>query len=60
MRRSLPENPQELAYVHLYSEVLQDDMYLVNRRLSLSRRHIIGYQRIAPLWRPLLLGLPAI
>jgi len=38
MSRSLPENPQELAYVHLYSSVVEDEIYLVNRVLSQRER----------------------
>jgi hypothetical protein len=34
----LPEQPAELAYVHLYSEVLSDETYLVNRALSHRER----------------------
>jgi hypothetical protein len=59
MTPSLPEQPSELAYMHLYSEVLQDELYLVNRALSLPRCHLTGYPNSPPS-RPLLLGLSAI
>jgi hypothetical protein len=36
MDQSLPENPAELDYVHLYSS--EDEMYLVNRALSYRER----------------------
>jgi hypothetical protein len=48
MPQPLPEHPSELAYVHLYSEVLQDELYLVHRALSLPRCHITGYQDSPP------------
>jgi hypothetical protein len=38
MTPSLPEQPSELAYVHLNSEVLNDELYLVHRALSQRER----------------------